>query len=421
MLNIATTADPIRKRRERLEDAPFIDALDFDFRNATTIARHMLANGTPTTLGAIAKRMAEFVRYTDVVEAEGAAWRLVAANNDLPPTPPTPAKEIAPRNRKARRAATAVETIEATPANDNPATVLPIGLHQMCGLELMRSLPDASIDLLLTDLPYGSTRSKFDPKIDVAKWMAEMRRIVTPRGAILAFCAQPFTTALMNVAGDLWKTDIVWHKPNATGVGQSHRRLMKAHETILVFSKGTVCGGERSKRHMTFNPQGAEAYISPNRKHTRTHYLGQPFSSAAAVGEPVNRLRKCPRDVVFYPKDKNTGHSFSKPIALLDMLIKTYSNDGDVVLDPTMGSGSTGVACSLTGRQFIGAENGYKKDGSCIFTIAKDRIASHSVANDNAKPSKPRRKVKPVVKPMRPLQPEVQPDDEPLPMLIPPF
>ena len=378
MLHLAaTTAAPSRKRNS-VDDDAFLDALGFDFRNVTDIARQRLANGTPASPPTIRKRMMEFAAYTPEIEGKGYSWRLTPEapandNGDVPPLPP------ATGNRKGRRAAKAVETIQPVSANDNPATVLPIGLHQMCGLELMRSLPDASVDLLLTDLPYGETRAKFDPKINVAEWMAEMRRIVTNRGAILAFCAQPFTTDLINAGRDMLKTDIVWEKPMATGFPQSHRRMMKAHETILVFSKGTVCGGGRSKRTMTYNPQGAEAYVSPNRKHIETDYQGQPFSTKAAVGDPVDRLRNCPRDVVYYPKDQGTGHSFSKPVALLEMLIRTYSNEGDVVLDPTMGSGSTGVACLPTGRQFIGAENGCKKNGDCIFTIAKNRIAAASV------------------------------------------
>lgn len=382
MLNLASTAAPIRKR-QKVDDDAFLNALAFDFRNGPALARAMLANGTPASIPTIVKRMKEFAAYSDEIEAKGNSWRLAPASNDndddLPPPPSAAANDIAP-NRKTRRAAKSVETVHIAPANDNPAIVLPIGLHQMCGLELMRSLPDNSVPLLLTDLPYGTTRSKFDPRIDVAEWMAEMFRIVTPRGAIVAFCQHPFTTALINAApqGSL-KTDIVWVKENATGVGQSHRRMMKAHETILVFSKGTVCGGKRSKRHMTYNPQGAEAYVSPNRKSVATDYHGQPFTSVAPEGAPVNRLRNCPRDVLFYPKDKNAEHSFAKPVALLEYLIRTYSNPGDTVLDPTMGSGSTGVACIAADRPFIGAENGYKKGGECIFTIAKDRIAAASV------------------------------------------
>ena len=344
LLQLATCTPSLRKRRAKIDDAAFVDALDFEYRDAPAIAREMLKQGTPATLAVIRARMAEFVENSDEIEGQGDSWRIVSG--------PPPA-----------------------PSNGNVA-MPSIRLHNGCGLELMRSLPDASVDLVLCDLPYGTTRSAFDPLIDVSAWLAEMRRIVTPLGVIVAFCTQPFTTDLMNAGRDMWKSEIVWEKPNPTGFAQSHRRMMKAHETILVFSKGTVCGGDRSKRHMTYNPIGVEKVVTRNKKRNlENDYHGQSFSTKAAVGDPVNSLRNCPRDVVYFPKDKNTGHPFAKPIALLDYLIRTYSNEGDTVLDPTMGSGSTGVACAATGRKFIGAENGFKKNGDCVFAIAEERIA----------------------------------------------
>lgn len=356
MLNIATTAAPIRKRRERLGDAPFIAALDFDYRNAATIARHMLGNGTPATLEMIRQRMAEYVRETALVEGGDDAWRIV---------PPAPA----PR-----------------PSNDNAAP-LAINLHQGCGLELMRGIPNGSIDLVLCDLPYGMTKLAIDPTIDVAEWMAEMHRIVTDRGAIVAFAAQPFTTDLMlaSRAYDrgverFFKQALVWEKPQPTGFAQARARHLKAHEDILIFSRGTVING-RSKRQMVYNPQNAVEVVKPMRPARKMGYIDCSVQGVLPPGTDYLALTNCPRSVVRYSKDSK-AHPFAKPIALLEYLIRTFSNDEAVVLDPTMGSGSAGVAALATGRNFIGAENGVDQKGRCIFTIAKDRIAKH-VARDH--------------------------------------
>jgi len=161
--------------------------------------------------------------------------------------------------------------------------------------------------------------------------------------------------------------------------------------------------------------------VKPMRAARKMGYIDCSVQGVLPPGTDYLALTNCPRSVLRYSKDSK-AHPFAKPIALLEYLIRTFTNDDDVVLDPTMGSGSAGVAALSTGRKFVGAENGIDQKGRCIFTIAKDRIASHSVANDNAKTSKPRRKVKPVVKPARPLKPEVQPDDvPPLPNIIPAF
>ncbi len=402
MLALATTAAPIRKRRRQIDDAAFIAALDLhNFRTAPTIARHMLESGTPATLPVIARRMAEYVEVGGV-EADGKSWRIAA--NHTPPSPTTPI------------------------ANDNmptiaiPATAAAPTLHHGCGLDMMRSLPDRSIDLVLCDLPYGSTGLAIDPKIDVTAWMDEMRRIVTDRGAIVAFSAQPFTTDLMNAGRDIFKQEIIWEKVQPTGFQQSAARHLKAHENILVFSKGTVIA-KRSKRQMVYNPQGAVVVRKKTRENERTcGYLKNQHTTVNKIGDFYEGLTNCPRSVLYGPKDRDahTYHSFAKPIWLLEYLIRTYTNDTGLVLDPTMGSGSTGLACIATGRKFLGAENGIDRKGRCIFTMAKDRIAGHDMANDNANPSKPRRRP-PVVRPARPRPPSPQPDDTPPPMIIPAY
>lgn len=356
MLALATTTALTRKRRKHIDDDAFLAALDLiAFRDAPTIARHMLASGTPATLPTIASRMADYVAVGGV-EALGAAGRIEA---DQEPTTPTPSPTI---------------------ANDNantPASVMAPMLHHGCGLELMRSLPDVSIDLVLADLPYGMTGLAIDPKINVAEWMSEMHRVVTDRGAVVAFGAQPFTCDLMlgSRAFDrgverFFKQALVWEKTQPTGFAQARARHLKAHEDILVFSKGTVI--RRSERRMTYNPQGAVEVMKPVRPARQMDYMKRAIRGAQVEGDYA-ALTNCPRSVLRFAKDSK-AHPFAKPVALLEYLIRTYTDDGAVVFDPTMGSGSTGVAAHNTQRRFIGAENGTDRKGRCIFTVARDRI-----------------------------------------------
>ncbi len=251
---------------------------------------------------------------------------------------------------------------------------------------MLRGLPDASIDLALLDLPYGITRTSFDPVIDVEAHMNELRRIITDRGAIVCFATQPFTTRLINAGLDIFKQSLVWEKPQGTGFAQARQRHLKCHEDILVFSKGTVIGGERSKRKMTFNPQGAVEVERVLRKRN-TKYMNDVRSTA--IGRRYMALTNCPRSVLRFSKDSK-GHSFAKPIALLEYLVRTFSNDNNVVLDHTMGSGSTGVAAYRTGRRFIGAENGFLKDDTSIFKIAECRINAELTGQDNSPPTPPK-------------------------------
>ncbi|MGC5796974.1 DNA methyltransferase [Sphingomonas sp. NFX23] len=322
---------------DTIEDELFIAALsEVEYRDAAAIEREMIAAGTPATLTTIRERMAEFVANTDCIKTNGDGWRIV-----LPITPS---------------------------AGD-------LVLHQGCGLELMRTIPSNSIPLVLADMPYGITRLAIDPKVNVSQWLEEMNRIVTPTGAIVSFGTQPFTTDQINANRANFKQMLVWAKSTATGSQLSRGRHMTSHEDILVFSKGTVIG-KRSKRQMTYNPQGAIEATKVSRKRERDcGYLANAHSTTEA-GIEYAGLNKCPRTVLYYPKDDTTSHSFAKPIALLEYLIRTFSNPGDVVFDPTMGSGSAGVAALNTGRKFFGAENGTDRKGRCIFDIAKAKIAA---------------------------------------------
>ncbi len=322
----------------------FVAALDFDFLSAKEISRRLREAGTPTTLATIRSMMRQFV-HVGGVEANGDAWRIepTPANDNTPPEPPT----------------------------SDPVLRLS-NLHHGCGLTAMRAMNDESVDLVLCDLPYGVSGLAIDPTIDVDAWMTEMRRIVTPTGAIVAFAQQPFTTDLIIAGRDIFKQALVWEKVKPTGFQQSATRHLKTHEDILVFSKGTII--RRSDRRMTYNPQGVEFVARKMRPPRRFKYLDKKVGGNTRTGEIYQAMTNCPRSVLRYAKDSAT-HPFAKPIALLEYLIRTFSNDGEVVLDPTIGSGSTGIAANIVGREWIGFEADSK-----FYNIAVARLVAESPA-----------------------------------------
>ena len=265
------------------------------------------------------------------------------------------------------------------PPNDVKAPLLIKG----DGLSMLRGLADKSVDMLATDLPYGMTGLAIDPNINLDEWMYEMHRVVTDRGAILAFCTQPFTNDLMNASRafdqgvqGFFRQELIWEKPQASGFHQSGGRHLKAHENILIFSRGTVVGARRSKRQMVYNPQGANERVKFVRKVERTTSYLSDSTCRKLVGTPYDGHDNCPRSVLYCQKDSDMKgvHPFAKPVSLLEYLTLTYTNPNDLVVDPTMGSGSACLAALNTGRRFIGAENGTDDEGLCIYSKAKARI-----------------------------------------------
>lgn len=223
-------------------------------------------------------------------------------------------------------------------------------------LELMRELPDASVDLVLCDLPYGTTRNKWDAIIPFADMWSEYGRVC--RGAFVLTAAQPFTSALVMSKADWFRHNWVWEKSAATGHLNAKRQPMKLHEDVLVFSRLAA----------TYNPQG----LVPFNKITRRGGSGANFG--AAGNENYQEFTNYPRTILRFPPDLGRSvHPTQKPVALMEYLVRTYSNPGDVVLDNCMGSGTTGVACVNTARAFIGMEMdaGY-------FEIAQKRITGQT-------------------------------------------
>lgn len=233
-------------------------------------------------------------------------------------------------------------------------------MHGDC-LEEMKKISDGSIDLVLTDPPYGTTACKWDTIIPFEPMWEQLKRITKKNGAIVLFGSQPFTSALVMSNPKMFKYEWVWEKSHPTGFGSSKYNPLKYHENILIFSDGAT----------TYNPQMTKGV--PN------HSMGKIVNGGKIESESYIKIKavqsqqsenKYPKSVqkVSNPRTKNM-HPTQKPVALMEYLIKTYTNEGETVLDFTMGSGTTGVACKNLNRNFIGIEL-----DETYYNIAKERI-----------------------------------------------
>lgn len=218
-------------------------------------------------------------------------------------------------------------------------------------LELMKNIPNGSVDLVLTDPPYGTTACKWDSVIPFEPMWEQLNRIIKPNGAICIFGSEPFSSALRMSNIKNFKYDWIWQKSNVMGFLNAKKRPLKETENISVFNS------------KVYYPQGLEINEKgKNRRGKQTETLGKY--------EPINKseYKNYPRTILQFKSERGC-HPTQKPVALLEYIINTYTNERETVLDFTMGSGSTGVACVNTGRNFIGIEldEGY-------FDIAKNRI-----------------------------------------------
>ena len=226
-------------------------------------------------------------------------------------------------------------------------------------LEVMKDIPDKSIDMILCDLPYGTTRNKWDTVIDLDLLWSQYERIIKDNGAIVLFAQTPFDKVLGASNLKMLKYEWIWEKNRGTGHLNAKKMPMKAHENILIFYK----------KLPTYNPQmrEGEAYV---RKDCSKNKLNKGnYGKTKESYTTINKGGRYPLDCLNFKVVERTVHPTQKPVALLEYLIKTYTNEGEIVLDNTMGSGSTGVACVNTNRKFIGIELDEK-----YFNIAKQRI-----------------------------------------------
>ncbi len=229
--------------------------------------------------------------------------------------------------------------------------------HGDC-LAILPTITDASVDLILTDLPYGTTKNTWDSIIPLPELWAQYRRIAKPNAPIILTAQQPFTSML--VASNLldFRYELVWEKNLATGFLNARRMPLKAHESVLVFYR----------RLPTYNPQitAGEPYV----RKQRADRLGTNYGKIKEETVTDNQGDRYPRSVLRFPVERG-HHPTQKPVSLMRYIIETFTNVGDVVLDSTMGSGTTGVAAIQCGRDFIGIE---RDDG--YFEVAHARLAA---------------------------------------------
>jgi site-specific DNA-methyltransferase (adenine-specific) len=223
-------------------------------------------------------------------------------------------------------------------------------------LEVMKDISDKSIDMILCDLPYGTTKNKWDSIIPFEPLWNEYRRIIKENRAIVLFGSQPFSAQLIYSQFNIFKYEWIWIKNNSTGFVNANRMPLKKHENILVFyEKQTI-----------YNPQGL---IRCNKINKRGSLASN--WSRITKNEYKQTFTNYPTQLLKFNYDKQKFHPTQKPVALFEYLIKTYTNESDIVLDNCIGSGTTAIAALNTGRYFIGIE----KDEN-YYKIACERVNS---------------------------------------------
>lgn len=223
-------------------------------------------------------------------------------------------------------------------------------------LEKMKDIPNASIDMVLTDPPYGTTACKWDSIIPLEPMWDQLKRVIKPDGVVVMTASQPFTTTLISSNIKMFKYCWVWEKNRATNFPNAKRRPLTAHEDIVVFINGKLC----------YNPQKTSGHKPTNSAKGATQ--GSIYQGESIRNYKGGDTTRFPRTVVKFDCGRGL-HPTQKPVALMEYLIKTYTNEGETVLDFTMGSGTTGVASKNLDRDFIGIE--LDKD---YFNIARNRI-----------------------------------------------
>lgn len=234
------------------------------------------------------------------------------------------------------------------------------------GLEGMKRIPDKSVDMILCDLPYGTTACKWDTIIPFEPLWEQYERVIKDNGAIVLTASQPFTSALVMSNPKLFRYEIIWKKERPTNFMMAKKQIMKYHENILIFYK----------KNGTFHPQMIERK-EKNKRRNKPRGLENQVWGIQNNGKYSERVLSGTNDLI-YPNSiiefsmERGLHPTQKPVTLFEYLIKTYTNEGDTVLDNCMGSGTTAIACLNTNRNFIGFELDEE-----YYNIAQDRIENH--------------------------------------------
>ena len=229
-------------------------------------------------------------------------------------------------------------------------------------LQILSEIPDKSIDMVCADLPYGTTQCKWDTVIDLQQLWQHYKRIMKDRGVIVLHAQTPFDKVLGASNLQMLRYEWIWEKTAATGHLNAKKMPMKAHENILVFYS------ELPK----YRPQKTTGH-KPVNSYTKHQDDGECYGATKAGISGGGATDRYPRSVLQFPTDKQTCslHPTQKPLALIEYLVRTYTDEGDTVLDNCMGSGTTGVACKNLKRDFIGIEL-----EDTYFSIATNRIAA---------------------------------------------
>jgi site-specific DNA-methyltransferase (adenine-specific) len=243
----------------------------------------------------------------------------------------------------------------------------------------MKNIESQSVNLILTDLPYGTTKCKWDVVIPFEPLWEQYKRIIKPNGVIVLTANQPFTSILISSNLDWHKYNWIWKKNKTTGFLLANYRPMKQTEDIVVFSPAGAAAASKNTGNMVYNPQGlVEKKVKKKNTESRLgkmlnqkHHLG-PNNKLLHGAEYEQNFTNYPVEILEFPIENGTKHPTQKPVPLFEYLIKTYSNENDIVLDNTMGSGTTGIACLNTNRYFIGIEMDEE-----YFQMAKNRILEH--------------------------------------------
>ena len=233
-------------------------------------------------------------------------------------------------------------------------------------LERMKEIPDGSVDMILADPPYGTTACKWDSVIDLPLMWEQLKRVIKPNGAIVLFGAEPFSSFLRCSNIKEYKYDWVWVKEKGTGFAFSGKQPLRKYENISVFyTKQPFYNSEGEKLGKPYT------HTLPISKSDSSRGAGQHNINNDGTRKYVTYTHAKKSNVLTFARESQTKslHPTQKPVALMEYLIKTYTQEGETVLDFVMGSGTTGVACKNTGRKFIGIE----KDAG-YFEIAKQRI-----------------------------------------------
>lgn len=234
-------------------------------------------------------------------------------------------------------------------------------IHGDC-LEKMKDLESGSVDMVLTDPPYGVTACKWDSVIPLEPMWAHLKCLIKPNGAIVMTASQPFTTTLIASNMEMFKYCWVWEKNLKTGNLNAKHQPMRGHEEIPIFYRKLPVYNQQKRRRTTEIKSG-------NKFNSRTRVYGAQRAKYLSRESDWISVDTVVRNIKCVHNSQNKIHPTQKPVALMEYLIKTYTDEGDTVLDFAMGSGTTGVACKNLNREFIGIELDEK-----YFQLAKERI-----------------------------------------------